>query len=42
MVPIDVAQIPPRLNDVPDAALELLCLGEAFVYFAVPEDGGFD
>lgn len=42
MVPINVAKIPPGLNDVPNAALELLCLGEAFVDFAVPEDGGLD
>lgn len=42
MVPINVAQIPTRLNDVPDAALELLGLGEAFVCFAVPEDGGLN
>lgn len=42
MVPINVAQIPSRLNNVPDAALELLGLGEALVCFAVPEHGGLD
>lgn len=37
VVPIDVAQVPPRLNHVPDAPLELLGLGEAAVDLAVPE-----
>jgi hypothetical protein len=42
MIPINVAQIPSRLNDVPDTALELLCLGKAFVNLAVPQHGGLD
>lgn len=42
MVPINVAQIPSRLNDVSNAALELFGLGEALVCFAIPENGGLD
>lgn len=35
---IDVSKISARIDDVADAALELCRLGEAAVYFAVPED----
>lgn len=42
MVPVDVTQIPTRLDDVADAAFEFLGLGEAAVCFAVPEGGRRD
>lgn len=42
MVPVDVPQVPARLDDVADAPLEFFGLGEAAVCFAVPEEGGFD
>lgn len=38
MVAVHVAQVATRLDDVPHAPLELLCLGETAVGFAVPED----
>lgn len=39
VVPVHVPEVPPGLDDVAHAALELLCLGEAAVDLAVPEDG---
>lgn len=38
--PVHVPQAAPGLDHVAHAALELLCLGEAAVGFAVPEAGG--
>lgn len=38
MIAINVPQVAPRFDDVPDATLEVLCFGEAAVCFAVPED----
>lgn len=40
MMAVDMAQVPSRLNDVPDTALQLLGLGEAPIGLAVPEDFG--
>lgn len=40
MVPIHVAQVPARLDDVAHAAFEFFGFGEAAVCFAVPEGGG--
>lgn len=39
VVPVDVAEVPAWLDDIPHAALQLLGLGEAAVGLAVPEDG---
>lgn len=38
VVSIDVAEVTPGLDDVPDAPLQLLCLGEAAIDLAVPQD----
>ena len=39
MIPIDVAQIPARLNDIPHAPLQLLGLGEPTIHLPIPQDG---
>jgi hypothetical protein len=38
MVAVNVAEVPTWLDDIADAALELLGLGEAPINFTVPED----
>lgn len=40
VVPIDVAQVAARLNDIADASFEFFGFGETAVCFAVPDLGG--
>lgn len=38
-MPVDVSQVPPRLDDIPHPPLEFLGLGEPAVRLPVPEHG---
>lgn len=38
MVPVDVTQIPPRLNNIPHSPLQLLRLGEPSILSSIPQD----